>query len=67
MCYEWRGDSLIVVHNFDEKAPEIRQTEIPGGEKLLNLLVENQSRADAGARTGSPWKRTVTVGTASAI
>jgi maltose alpha-D-glucosyltransferase/alpha-amylase len=51
MCYEWRGNSLIVVHNFDERAHEIRiRQEVPGGEKPLNLLLEDQSRADAGGR-----------------
>jgi maltose alpha-D-glucosyltransferase / alpha-amylase len=48
MRYDWRGNSLVVVHNFDEKAHEIRITpEAQGGEKLLNLLVEDESRADA--------------------
>ena len=49
MRYDWRGNSLIVVHNFDEKAHEIRlKPEVEGGDKLLNLLVEDESRAGTG-------------------
>jgi len=47
--YDWRGNSLIVMHNFDEKPHEIRiKPGIEGGERLVNLLVENQSEADKG-------------------
>jgi maltose alpha-D-glucosyltransferase / alpha-amylase len=49
MRYDWRGNSLVIVHNFDEKAHEVRiRPNVEGGEKLLNLLVEDESRADAG-------------------
>jgi maltose alpha-D-glucosyltransferase/alpha-amylase len=47
--YDWRGNSLIVIHNFDEKPHEIRiKPGVEGGERLVNLLVENQSDADEG-------------------
>jgi maltose alpha-D-glucosyltransferase/alpha-amylase len=37
------------MHNFDENAHEVRiRPDVEGGEKLLNLLVEDESRADAG-------------------
>lgn len=48
MRYDWRGNSIVVVHNFDEKPHEIRiKPEVEGGKSLVNLLVEDQSTADA--------------------
>jgi maltose alpha-D-glucosyltransferase / alpha-amylase len=47
MLYGWRGNSLLVVHNFDERAHELRiRPGVEGGEKLVNLLVQNESTAD---------------------
>ena len=49
MCYEWRGNSLIVIHNFDERPHEVRiRPAIEGGERLANLLAEDDSTADSG-------------------
>ena len=49
ICYEWRGNSLIVIHNFDERPHEVRiRLGIEGGERLANLLVEDDSTADGG-------------------
>ena len=45
--YDWRGNSVIVVHNFDEKPHVVRiRPEVEGGEKLENLLVQDHSSAD---------------------
>jgi maltose alpha-D-glucosyltransferase/alpha-amylase len=51
MRYDWRGNSLVIVHNFDEKPHEVRiKPGVEGGEKLENLLVKDHSTAD---ETGS--------------
>ncbi|MGH9457778.1 MAG: alpha-amylase family protein [Thermoanaerobaculia bacterium] len=48
MAYVWRGSAVVVVHNFDERPHEVRlRTTVPGGETLIDLLEENESRADA--------------------
>jgi maltose alpha-D-glucosyltransferase/alpha-amylase len=45
--YDWRGNSLIAVHNFDEKAQEARiKPGVEGADRLVNLLVKDQSEAD---------------------
>lgn len=47
MRYDWRGNSLIIVHNFDAKPHEVRiKPGVKGGETLTNLLIEDRSRAD---------------------
>ncbi|MGH7825601.1 MAG: alpha-amylase family protein [Candidatus Binatia bacterium] len=47
MRYDWRGNSVVVVHNFDEKPHEIRiRPGVQGAERLVNLLVKDQSEAD---------------------
>lgn len=47
MRYDWRNNSLILVHNFDEQPHDIRvKPGCEGGESLVNLLVEEQSQAD---------------------
>ncbi len=47
MRYDWRGNSVVVVHNFDEKAHEARiKPGVSNGDKLVNLLVKDQSTAD---------------------
>ncbi len=43
MRYDWRG-SLLIVLNFDQKPLGRRRR----GRKLLNLLVKDESRTDAG-------------------
>jgi maltose alpha-D-glucosyltransferase/alpha-amylase len=49
MRYDWRGNSLLLVHNFDERAHELRvRPGVEGGEKLVNLLVQDESTADPG-------------------
>jgi maltose alpha-D-glucosyltransferase/alpha-amylase len=51
--YDWRNNSVLFVHNLDERPREISfASGIPGdaGKLLINLLSENHSRADAGGR-----------------
>jgi maltose alpha-D-glucosyltransferase/alpha-amylase len=47
MRYDWRGNSLVVVHNFAERSQEARiKPEVEGGEKLVSLLHNDESHAD---------------------
>jgi maltose alpha-D-glucosyltransferase/alpha-amylase len=47
MCYTWRGNSLVVVHNFRDQPREARiRPGVDGANKLVNLLVEDESTAD---------------------
>lgn len=44
MRYDWRGNSLVVLHNFDEKPQDVRiRPGVEGGERLVNLLAEEES------------------------
>jgi maltose alpha-D-glucosyltransferase/alpha-amylase len=48
--YDWRNNSVLFVHNLDEKPREISfATGLPGdaGKLLINLLTEDHSRANA--------------------
>jgi maltose alpha-D-glucosyltransferase / alpha-amylase len=45
--YDWRGNSLVVVHNFDDKAHEVKvKVGAEGGERLVNLLKRESCVAD---------------------
>lgn len=47
MRYDWRGNSVVVMHNFDERAREAKiRPDVEGGERLVDLLAEEESRAD---------------------
>lgn len=47
MCYEWRGNSVIVMHNFDARPREARlRVDAEGGEHLANLLRQEEMHAD---------------------
>lgn len=47
--YDWRGNALVIVHNFADQPQDVRVTPaIPGGETLVNLLKEERSEADEG-------------------
>jgi len=47
LCYEWRGNRVVVLHNFSRHPQEVKlRIDAPGGELLANLLVENESRAN---------------------
>jgi maltose alpha-D-glucosyltransferase/alpha-amylase len=50
MRYDWRNNSVLFVHNLDEKPREVAFTSgLPGenGKLLVNLLTEDHSHADA--------------------
>jgi maltose alpha-D-glucosyltransferase/alpha-amylase len=47
MRYDWRGNCVVVIYNFDEWAHEARiGSGVASGETLLSLLPEEQSQAD---------------------
>ncbi|HEX7240077.1 MAG TPA: alpha-amylase family protein [Longimicrobiaceae bacterium] len=49
MRYDWRGNSLVTVHNFDHEPHEVRlRPGVEGGDLLTDLWAEGESRADAG-------------------
>jgi maltose alpha-D-glucosyltransferase/alpha-amylase len=51
--YDWRNNSVLFVHNLDEKPREISfSAGLPGeaGKLLVNLLTEDHSRADERGR-----------------
>lgn len=48
LCYRWRGNCVVVLHNFGREPREAR-IRVPAehGDRLVNLIVEEESRADA--------------------
>jgi maltose alpha-D-glucosyltransferase/alpha-amylase len=53
MRYDWRNNSVLFVHNLDDKPREIAfAVGLPGdtGRLLVNLLAENHSHADERGR-----------------
>ena len=47
--YDWRGNSVLVVHNFDERPHEARiEPGVLGGGRLSNLLVQEELEASDG-------------------
>jgi maltose alpha-D-glucosyltransferase/alpha-amylase len=47
MRYDWRGNSLVTVHNFDTRPHELSiRVGVDGGERLVSLLAEEESAAD---------------------
>ena len=47
MRYDWRGNSLVIVHNFDDRPQEVRFNVNSGSaKKLVNLLVNDESVPD---------------------
>jgi maltose alpha-D-glucosyltransferase/alpha-amylase len=44
--YDWRGIALVILHNFDDKPHEARIKAGVNGERLVNLLVQDESQAD---------------------
>jgi maltose alpha-D-glucosyltransferase/alpha-amylase len=47
MRYDWRGRSLVVLHNFDERPHEVLvRPGVEGGDRLASLLTNEESRAD---------------------
>ena len=47
MLYEWRGNAVVAVHNFDRKPQQAKvRLDVPGGDCLADLIEEEESRAD---------------------
>jgi len=47
MRYDWRGNGLIILSNFDDKPHEVRILPADCGSPVMaNLLINNESRAD---------------------
>jgi maltose alpha-D-glucosyltransferase/alpha-amylase len=45
--YDWRGNALVVVHNFADQPQEVRiKPGVEGDARLVNLLVRDESHAD---------------------
>jgi maltose alpha-D-glucosyltransferase/alpha-amylase len=48
MRYDWRGNSVLMIHNFDDSPHGIRlRVGVQGSGELINLLSHDHSRADA--------------------
>ncbi len=46
--YDWRGNSLITIHNFSAEAQSIRiKPGVAGSHTLCNLLVDDESKQDS--------------------
>ncbi len=51
MRYDWRDNSLVLIHNFDKRPHNIIvKPDCEGQERLINLLVDEQSQSDRDAR-----------------
>jgi maltose alpha-D-glucosyltransferase / alpha-amylase len=49
ICYDWRGNCVVVVHNFDERAHEVEiNVDVKGGDRLINLRIDEQNQAIEG-------------------
>ena len=47
--YDWRGNALVMVHNFDEQPHDVRiSLDGPGREVLVSLMAEERSEAEGG-------------------
>jgi maltose alpha-D-glucosyltransferase/alpha-amylase len=47
MCYSWRGNRVVVLHNFNRHPQQVRVAlDGEGGDLLVNLLENDDSRAD---------------------
>jgi maltose alpha-D-glucosyltransferase / alpha-amylase len=48
MRYDWRGNSLVVVHNFDDRPHEVKiKVGAEGGGRLVNLISSEECLADS--------------------
>ena len=46
--YEWRGVSLVTVHNFSDRTQRVRfDPKRPGSEMMMDVFDDDHSRADA--------------------
>jgi maltose alpha-D-glucosyltransferase/alpha-amylase len=47
MRYDWRGVSLVTLHNFSDRRVRVElDPKVPGGEALFDVFDENPSRAE---------------------
>ena len=47
--YDWRGNALVMVHNFDDQPHDVRiNLKGPGREVLVSLMEEARSEAVGG-------------------
>lgn len=47
MRYDWRGNCVVTVHNFDERPVEVKfKPGVDGGDRLVDLRAETESLAD---------------------
>lgn len=47
--YDWRGNALVMIHNFDERPHDVRTSlDGPGCETLVSLTEEERSEAEGG-------------------
>lgn len=47
MWYDWRGNSVLVIHNFADHACEVTiRPDVDGGDVLVELLSDGESHAD---------------------
>jgi maltose alpha-D-glucosyltransferase/alpha-amylase len=49
LCYSWRGNSVVTVHNFAGAPKEVRLdlSDVEGGDRLASLLVNEEKQAGA--------------------
>jgi maltose alpha-D-glucosyltransferase/alpha-amylase len=48
LCYTWRGNSVLVLHNFADGPAEARfRLKAEGGDRLASLMRDEELRADA--------------------
>jgi maltose alpha-D-glucosyltransferase/alpha-amylase len=48
LCFDWRGNAVVVIHNFDEQPHELKLSiKRPRSERLANLFSEDESVADS--------------------
>jgi maltose alpha-D-glucosyltransferase/alpha-amylase len=49
--YDWRGNSLVIMHNFDNEPHEVFiQPGVPDSDKLFNLIQEDVSDSDGNGK-----------------
>ncbi len=52
MRYDWRGNSVLVLHNFDERPHEVQvDPGVAGADRLLSVLDNEELRSESGSHT----------------
>jgi maltose alpha-D-glucosyltransferase/alpha-amylase len=48
MRYDWRNNSVLLLHNFEDKTKKVRiECGVPGSDRLVNLVAGEHSQAEA--------------------